>query len=115
MLLSPFKGCVNSLLEATMPMLVVDGRQIAAARALANIGVQELAEAAGVTPRTIGRLEVDATITVADRRRHGCVSREIFDRVVAALRQRGIELLPEGGDYGSGVRWTAPRAKRSII
>jgi hypothetical protein len=38
-------------------MSLFDGRQIAAARPLANVGAKELAEAASVTPRAIGRLE----------------------------------------------------------
>ena len=57
-------------------MPVFDGRQIAAARALANIGIKELAEAARVT---VGRLESDGAISV--------------DKIIAVLRQRwGVEL-----------------------
>jgi DNA-binding XRE family transcriptional regulator len=95
-----------------MAMRVVDGRQIAAARALANINTKELAEAAGVTPRTIGRIEVDATIHISPRRRHGHVAQETLHKIVAALRQRGVELLPEGVSHGAGVRWMHPRDRR---
>jgi transcriptional regulator with XRE-family HTH domain len=38
-------------------MRMFHGRQIAATRALANISTKELANAAGVTARTVGRLE----------------------------------------------------------
>ena len=99
--------------EMIMPMRVFDGRQIAAARALANVSVIELARAAGVTPRTIGRLEIDAAISVSPRRRHGHVSKSTFDKIVAALGERGVEMVDEGDDHGAGVRWTLPRARRA--
>jgi hypothetical protein len=93
-------------------MRVFDGRQIAAARALSNMSVRDLAQAAGVTARTIGRLEVDMAITIAPKLRHGHVSRATFDKIVAALTEHGVELLPEDEDYGSGVRWKKPRGER---
>ena len=31
------------------------------------------------------------------------------ERIIAALATARVELLPEGGSYGAGVRWTAPR------
>jgi transcriptional regulator with XRE-family HTH domain len=93
-------------------MPAFDGRQIAAARALANISIKELAKAAGVTPRTIGRLEIAGTIDISPKLRHGHVSRATFDKIAAALAQRGIELVPEREGYGSGVRWIMPRAER---
>jgi hypothetical protein len=94
-------------------MRVFDGRQIAAARALGNVAVRELAEAACVTPRTISRLEVDGVIAISPKRRHGHVSQATFDKVTVALRRRwGMELLSEGEGHGSGVRWISPRAER---
>ena len=95
-----------------MPMRVIDGRAIAAARALANVGAKELAKDAGVTERTVGRLEVDAAILISPRRRHGHVARDTFDKIVTALRQRGVELVDEVEGHGAGVRWVHPRAKR---
>jgi hypothetical protein len=95
-------------------MRVFDGRQIAAARALANVGVKELAEAAGVTPRTIGRLEVDDAIAVAPKRRHGHVTKSTFDKIMSALAERGVELLPEREGHGAGVRWMQPRVQRRM-
>jgi transcriptional regulator with XRE-family HTH domain len=99
-----------------MPIMrVIDGRTIAAARALANVSVKELAAEAGVTERTVGRLEVDTTILISPRRRHGHVAKDTFDKIVSALRQRGVELLSEDEDQGAGVRWVRPRAKRGTM
>jgi hypothetical protein len=96
-----------------MAMPIFEGRQIAAARALANVSVRELAEDAGVTERTIGRFEVNAVIAVSPRRRHGHVSAAVFDKIVAALRRRGVELVNEAECHGAGARWASPRARRS--
>jgi transcriptional regulator with XRE-family HTH domain len=93
-------------------MRTYDGRQLTAARALAELTVVELAEAAGVTPRTIHRLEIGGVIQVADKRRHGHVSRDVWDRIVGALERHGVELIPESGDRGAGVRWKTARASR---
>jgi DNA-binding XRE family transcriptional regulator len=93
-------------------MRTYDGRQLTAARALAELTVVELAAAAGVTPRTINRLETGGVIHVAEKRRHGHVSRAVWDRIVSALGEHGVELVPEGGDRGAGVRWARCRADR---
>jgi hypothetical protein len=92
-----------------------DGRQLASARALANISTKELAAAAGVTARTVGRLEVDGTIVISPRLRHGHVTRATFDKIVDALARLGVELVPEGEDHGAGVRWTLPRDRRTHL
>jgi hypothetical protein len=94
-----------------MPSLM-DGRQLSAARALAELTVDELAGAASVTKGTVNRLETGGELHVAEKRRHGHVSREIWDRIVAALKRHGVELLPETEEHGAGVRWTLPRARR---
>jgi hypothetical protein len=91
---------------------VIDGRQIAAARALANVSVIELARAAGVTPRTIGRLEIDAAIAISPKRRHGHVAQSTIDKITTALAQRGVELIAETKSTGSGARWALPRDQR---
>src|SRR5215510_11762570 len=91
---------------------VSDGRQLTAARALAELTVLELAEAAGVTGRTIHRLEIGGAIHVAAKKRHGHVSRAIWDRIVEALARRGVELVAESADHGSGARWIEPRSRR---
>jgi len=69
--------------------------------------VAELAKAAGVTPRTLHRLEIGGAIAVAPKLRHGHVSRTVLDRIVAALKQRGVELV-----HGAGARLARPRAER---
>ena len=89
-----------------------DGKQLAAARALAGLGIRELAAAAGITPRTLHRLEMGGTIHVSEKKRHGCVQRAVWEQIIAALATAGIELLPQGASFGSGVRWTAPRERR---
>jgi transcriptional regulator with XRE-family HTH domain len=93
-------------------MQTFDGRQLTAARALAELTVAELATAAGVTPRTIHRLEIGGVIHVAEKRRHGHVSEKAWDKIVAALNRSGVELLPEHDNQGAGVRWSRPRAAR---
>ena len=93
-------------------MRVFDGRQIAAARALANVSAIDLARVAGVTPRTIARAEDDAVIAVSAKRRHGHMTRSTLDRIIAALTERGVELVDETESTGSGVRWKHPRGRR---
>jgi hypothetical protein len=58
-------------------MLTFDGRQITAARGLAELTVVELAEAAGVAFRTVHRIEIGGELHVAEKRRHGHVSRAV--------------------------------------
>jgi DNA-binding XRE family transcriptional regulator len=124
-ILSPVDGYVTNLLAQfgqqrlgfahgvwSNAMLTFDGRQLTAARALAEFTLAELAEAAGVTPRTVHRLEIGGEQHIAKKRRHGHVSRETWDRIVAALKRRGVELLPETDEHGAGVRWLLPRAQR---
>lgn len=92
-----------------MPMHVFHGRQIAAARALANVSIRDLAAAAGVTARTVGRLEEDGVIVISPRLRHGHVTRATFDKIKDALARLGVELTPEGNSCGGGARWIRPR------
>jgi hypothetical protein len=91
------------------------GRQIAAARALANVSTKDLAKAAGVTARTIGRLAIDDVIGISPKFRHGHVSRATFDKIRDALGRLGVELLPEDEDRGGGVRWIRPMIERSHV
>ena len=109
----PLKGCYNALCvpETTMPMRVFHGRQIAAARALANVSTRDLAAAAGVTARTVGRLEEDGTLVISPRLRHGHVTRATFDKLKDALARLGVELLAEDEHHGAGVRWIRPRTE----
>ena len=95
-----------------MATTVFDGRQLTAARALAELSMLELAEVANVTGRTIHRLEIGGAVHVAAKKRHGHVSRCVWNRILEALARRGVELVPEGEDHGSGARWIDPRARR---
>ena len=92
---------------------VWDGRQVTAARALAGLTIIELALKATTTKRVISDIEVGGLIRVSPNRRHGHVSADVWDRIVDALRNAGVELLPESGTHGSGARWILPRRKRS--
>jgi transcriptional regulator with XRE-family HTH domain len=76
-------------------MRTFDGRQLTAARALAELTVAELAKAAGVTARTINRLEIGGVVHVAPKKRHGHVSQVVLGKITGALALRGVELLPE--------------------
>jgi hypothetical protein len=51
-------------------------------------------------------------IAISPKRRHGHVSRAVFDKITGALALRGVELVEEGDGHGAGVRWTLPRARR---
>lgn len=73
----------------------------------------ELAEAADVTGRTIHRLEIGGATHIAAKKRHGHVSRAIWNKIVEALASRGVELVPEDEDHGSGARWIKPRFRRA--
>ena len=83
------------------------GRQVAAARVLAGIGVRELASAAAVTPRTVHRIETGGVVRVADGKRHGYVSGDVWGRIALALKRHGVELTPASGEHGLGVRWVS--------
>jgi DNA-binding XRE family transcriptional regulator len=89
-----------------------DSRLIVAARGLAGLTIEELAAEAGVTKRTVSRLEVGGVLHIAAKKRHGHVSQEVWSKIINALARHGVELLPEGRGHGSGVRWARPRADR---
>jgi predicted transcriptional regulator len=93
-------------------MPTFDGRQLTAARALADLTIIKFAEAAGVTRRTVQRLELGGEQHIAKKLRHGHVSGDTWTKIVAALKRNGVELLPESEDHGAGVRWTLPRGQR---
>jgi DNA-binding XRE family transcriptional regulator len=104
---------VQGVIDNPMAIIEVhDGRQLAAARALAGLGIRDLAAAAGVTVRTLHRLETGGLIQVAEKKRHGCVQRDLWAQIVTALAGAGVELLPQGASFGAGVRWRAPRERR---
>jgi hypothetical protein len=94
-------------------MQIFDGRQITAARALADITTVALARKAGVSSRAIHRLEVAGEFQVSERRSRGDVGPEVWSKIVAALQDEGVELLPQGTSHGSGVRWSRPRSLRN--
>jgi hypothetical protein len=63
--------------------------------------------------RTIDQLETGGAIHITEKKRHGRVQRVLWVQIIAALADAGVELLPQGASYGAGVRWTAPRERRS--
>jgi hypothetical protein len=81
--------------------------------ALAGLGIRELTAAADIAPRTLHRLETGGMIYIAEKKRYGHIRREVWERIVTALRNAGVKLLPEGASFGSGARWTDPRARRA--
>jgi predicted transcriptional regulator len=96
-------------------MRVFDGRQLTAARALADLSLDQLADLASVTRRTVHRLETGGAIHVAPRRRHGHVSQDVWGKLIDALAHTGVELVPENGEHGAGARWMQPRARRDVL
>jgi transcriptional regulator with XRE-family HTH domain len=89
-----------------------DGRQIAAARALAGLTVRDLADKASTTKRVISEIETSAVVRISPGRQHGHVSAELWTRIINALKDAGVELLPERSGHGTGARWTRPRSER---
>src|SRR5215472_13692076 len=84
-------------------MPTFDGRQLTAARALAELNLNELGEAAGVTARTVHRLEIGGEQHIAQKRRHGHVSNYVWEKIVVALKHHGVELLPETHEHRRAV------------
>jgi DNA-binding XRE family transcriptional regulator len=78
------------------PMDVFDGRQLAAARALAGLTVRELAQAAGVTKGTVNRIEVAELVHVAAKLRHGHLGRDVFCKITDALARYGVRARVRG-------------------
>jgi transcriptional regulator with XRE-family HTH domain len=71
-------------------MPTFEGRQLTAARALADLTIIELAEAAGVTKGTVHRLEIGGEQPIAKKRRHAHVSGDLWAKIVAALKRHGV-------------------------
>jgi predicted transcriptional regulator len=86
-----------------MSILKVSIRQIKAARALVGWSQDDLAKHSGVSAPTVKRLEA------AEGEIGGRV--ETGQALVAALREAGVEFIPENGG-GAGVR-LAKRQRRS--
>lgn len=76
---------------------------------MAGLTIAELAAAAGVTERTIRRIEAAETITIAERLTHGAISLATWEKVVSALLDHRVELIPPRGESGAGVRWVGRR------
>ena len=49
---------------------------------------------------------------IAAKKRHGHVSQDVWGKVTEALARHDVEMLPEDGNHGAGVRWTRARANR---
>ena len=81
------------------------GRQITAARALAGLTIRDLATGARTTPRMIAKIETGGPVRVSAKRRHGHVSDDLWQRVLAALAAAGVELIEESDGRGGGARW----------
>ena len=96
-------------------MRTFDGRQLTAARALAGLTTEDLAAAAGVTKRTISRLEVGGVILVSEKKRHGHVSKEVRDKITDALTRHGVELLPEGDCHGRRRALDAAASRSNVL
>ncbi|MDT8296226.1 helix-turn-helix transcriptional regulator [Roseomonas mucosa] len=76
--------------------MTVSGNQIRAARALAGWEQRDLAEAAEVSINTVRNMEACGASIVR-------VRSDTLDHVIRALRQGGVEFIPENGG-GAGVR-----------
>jgi hypothetical protein len=93
-------------------MSTFDGRQITAARALAELTVAELAEAAGVAVSLCIASKSGASCTLPTNAATGMSGVRCGIRSSPRLNRHGVELLPETAEHGAGVRWRVPRAQR---
>ena len=108
-LIGLFYGLVKAVFWtiANLVILVVMGkqwygRQITAARALAGLTIVELANEAGVTERTIRRIEYEPKTDEPKSTRgkvvalyglaHNAITRKVWDKVIEALARHGVEL-----------------------
>ncbi len=82
--------------------MFISGNQIKAARVLAEIEQQELAQLAGVNVNTIRNMERGAGSLVKARL-------DTLRKVVFALESAGVEFVDENGG-GPGVRLRSPGA-----
>ncbi len=80
--------------------MLISGNQIKAARALAGIEQQELAQIAGVNVNTVRNMEKSADGIVK-------VRLDTLMKVAAALESAGVEFVSENGG-GPGVRLRKP-------
>ena len=95
-------------------MTEIEGRLLAAARTLAGLTVIELAATAGVTTRTIGRIERTVVNAVAPKLRHGHIAADTLRRITDALARHGVEIVPAGEGHGAGARWARPRGGSAL-
>lgn len=84
------------------------GRLITAGRGLAGLTVRGLADEAGVTTRTVVRVEAMDIVLVSPVHRHGAVSRDTWAKLVVALGHHGVQLTPGSASHGPGVRLKEP-------
>ena len=77
----------------------ISAAQVRAARALAGMSREQLAQASGVPMRTVARMEMD----------EGTPQRRTLSAIRAALEAAGVVFIPENGG-GPGVRLAARRA-----
>jgi DNA-binding XRE family transcriptional regulator len=80
------------------------GNQIKAARALADLNQQQLAEAAGVNVNTIRNMEARGGQLLSS-------GLDTVTKVQRTLEAAGVEFIAENGG-GAGVRLAKPRAPR---
>lgn len=86
----------------------VDGRQVAAARALAGLTVRDLADAANTTKRVISKIETGGPVRIAKTRRWGHISADLWERIQRALAARGVELIDRGARWRPNASDEAP-------
>lgn len=72
------------------------GAQFRAARAMANLSMRDLEHLSGVNRNFIWRLE---------RGKVGPLNVEFIGKLEASFRKKNIDLVPEDGRSGAGVRW----------
>lgn len=74
---------------------LISHAQLRAARSLVGLTKEDLATKAGITTKTLTRLEYESG---------GRSSRDVLRAVVAVLEELGVEFLSDSEDGGRGVR-----------
>ena len=85
-----------------------DEKQPTGARALAGIGIRELAAVADIAPRIRHRFAPGGVLPISER-----AAMAVCIRIMAAPATAASKSWRKGGSFGAVVRWTVPRRRRS--
>jgi transcriptional regulator with XRE-family HTH domain len=84
----------------------ITGRQIRAARALAEMTIADLSEATGISAATVQAIETTPDDAPADKHKIRAAARAAsVEKITAKLTAAGVSFLPDDGKAGPGLRY----------